>query len=91
MNENINHDFYKIIAIRFDGLILFGNKAIEMLAIRNGQYDQILSIAEFKLLSKLDLGDKWGKYAELAPILFEIPIGTTPQQRNPNPFNHRLC
>lgn len=89
MNENINHDFYKIIAIRFDKLILFGNEALQMLAIKNGQYDQILSIAEFKLLSRLDLGDKWGKYAELAPILFEVPKETTPQQRNPNPYCYK--
>jgi hypothetical protein len=76
-----------IIAIRFGGKIMFGEEAMQTLRSRNYNFDQIFSKWEFEFMSKLDLGDKWGKYAEHAPILFQIPDGINATQRNPRPYN----
>jgi hypothetical protein len=84
-----NNDFYKIIAIRFGSKIMFGQSALDMIAALN-DYDQIISLAEFKMMAKMDLGDKWGKHAETAPVLFELPVETPFNLRNPNPYNHRI-
>ncbi|HLX54270.1 MAG TPA: hypothetical protein VKR58_10030 [Aquella sp.] len=72
MTEN----FYKIIAIRFktpyEDKILFGQPAIDRLNSEKSYY-QLISKAEFEMMSRMDLGDKWGKYADHSPILFELP------------------
>ena len=67
-----NDEFYEIIAIRFKDKILFGHDAITTAkAVAN--YTQLISRAEFRFMSQLDLGDKWRQYAEDAPTLFVFP------------------
>jgi len=89
MNEFINNDWYKIIAIRFDDIILFGQRALDTLNQKQ-DYDQLISLAEFKFMSRLDLGEKWGKYAEISPILFELKPGTALNIRQPKMICHRI-
>jgi len=71
-------EFNEIIAIRFwNDVIHFGKKALDLLN-ESVRYKQLLSRAEFRLMNRLDLGDKWGKYADIAPTLFllnkEVPF-----------------
>jgi hypothetical protein len=82
-------DFYDIIAIRFGGTILLGHNAIEEIK-RRGDYDQLLSRAEFKMLSRMDLGDKWEMYADDAPTLFTLPKDTAFNIRMIRPYCHKI-
>ena len=84
-----NDDFYKIIAIRFGSKIIFGQAALDRLN-QGEAYDQLMSLAEFKMLSRLDLGDKWGQYAEHAPVLFELKRETSMDVRQPTMMMHRM-
>ncbi len=62
----------EIIAIRFkDDKILFGMEAVNRV-ITDKTYTQLLSKAEFRLLTYFDLGAKWAKYADIAPVLFKL-------------------
>ncbi len=66
------HGLDEIIAIRFkDDKILFGMEAVNR-AIADKTYKQLLSKYEFRLLTYFDLGAKWAKYAEIAPVLFKL-------------------
>lgn len=77
--------FNEIIAIRIGSKILFGQLAIDELK-QHKTYDQLISRAEFKMLAKLDLGDKWGQYAEHAPTLLMLDDKTPFDIRKPR--NH---
>lgn len=70
--EVINEDFYKIIAIRFGNMVYFANYALDKMKENDNDYCQLISRLEFKMMNRLDLGDKWVNYAEHAPILFQL-------------------
>lgn len=75
-NKFFDNEFNDIIAIRFDGMIYFGEKAIQVLNEKQ-EYDQLISCAEFRFMSWFDLGDKWGEYADNAPTLFRLTDNTS--------------
>ena len=88
-----DNEWDQIIAIRFGGLVCFGQDAVDKLKSFD-DYDQIFSRAEFRLLARFDLGEKWAQYAEAAPIIFDIIEPLTSEERNPRPFKrgcaHRI-
>jgi hypothetical protein len=83
MNENFN----KIIGIRFkneyEDIILFGKEALNRLN-KEKNYYQLISKEEFELMSRFDLGNKWGLYADNSPIIFELSQDTNFEIRYPN-------
>ena len=85
----MSDDWYDIIAIRFGGMILFGEQALDQLRLLE-DYDQLISREEFKMMSRFDLGEKWGKYAEHAPTLFRLEKGTPMNVRQVRPLMHRM-
>lgn len=85
----IDKDWYDIIAIRFGSKIRFGQEALNELRSKE-DYDQLLSRSEFKMMSRMDLGEKWGKYAEHAPTLFRLPEDTEFGVRLVRPYCHRM-
>jgi hypothetical protein len=85
----IDKDFYDIIAIRFGMRIYFGQQAIDLLKEKM-EYDQLISRSEFKMMARMDLGDKWGEYAEHALTLFPLDEKTPFEVRQPNPMVHRM-
>jgi hypothetical protein len=82
-------DWYDIIAIRFGEVIHFGQVAMELLHDKQ-DYDQLISRSEFKFMSRLDLGDKWGKYAEYSPTLFFLNDEVDYNVRLIRPYCHRM-
>lgn len=84
----IDKDWYDIIAIRFDNMIMFGQKALQELRAKE-DYCQLISRSEFKMMSRFDLGKKWGDYAEHAPTLFRLPEDTEFSVRLTRPYSHR--
>jgi hypothetical protein len=81
----MNKDFYDIIAVRFDNIILLGQTAIDRLKI-DKKYTQLISRLEFKMFSRMDFGDKWRYYAEFAPTLFTLTENTDFEAR----FNNTI-
>lgn len=78
-------DFDKIVAIRFGSKVLFGQAAIDMLD--HEVYDQIISKAEFELLARMDLGEKWTQAAKMPVIIRPKEGETIPMElRNPRPY-----
>lgn len=57
-------DFDKIIAIRFGMTIRFGDDAIQTL-LEYQDYDQLISLAEFKFMHMCDFGEKWGNMQKI--------------------------
>ncbi len=82
-------DWYDIIAIRFGSKIIFSQPALDELR-RTEDYDQLISRAEFKMMARFDLGEKWGQYAEHAPTLFRLPEDTEFSVRLTKPYCHRM-
>lgn len=89
MSDFCDDDWYKIIGIRFGGTILFGQNALDRLE-EKGYFDQIISKAEFKLLSKFDFGEKWRIAAEAMPVIMMIEKDLSARERNPNPYRHKF-
>lgn len=85
----VDKDWYDIIAIRFGGMIRFGEEALKELKAKE-DYCQLLSRSEFKMMSRMDLGEKWGDYAEHAPTLFRLPEDTEFSVRLTRPYCHRI-
>jgi hypothetical protein len=86
----MNNDFDEIIAIRIEERIYFGNSAWEALRRNDYNYDQLMSREEFRMLSRLDLGDKWGEAAENCRTLFILPEEYRhPDYRNPKPYTRK--
>lgn len=75
----------EIIGIRFNTIIMSGQPALDKM-IQENNYDQLISRAEFRFMSKLDLGDKWGQFAETALTLFKLESCADMSIRNPNPM-----
>lgn len=84
----VDKDWYDIIAIRFGSMIRFGEQALQELKVKE-DYCQLISRSEFKMMSRMDLGKKWGDYAEHAPTLFRLPEDTEFIVRQPRPYCHR--
>lgn len=89
MNSNkidnpVVHGWDEIIAILFsDGIMRFGQKALEYLIITQ-EYKQLLSRAEFRILGRLDFGEKWSIYAKEAPTLFKLDSTCKIEVRQPS-------
>lgn len=82
-------DFDQILAIRFGPYILFGQAAIDML--EHQQYDQLISKAEFNMMAKFDLGEKWEQAAHMPVILRPKEGETIPMElRNPRPYGYKV-
>lgn len=86
----INDDFNKIIAIRFGEMIYFGREALNKLKEHDFNYCQLISRLEFEMMSRFDLGDKWGKYADNAPILFTLKKDIPLDIRIPRPYGIKI-
>lgn len=81
--------FDEIVGIRFGSVILISQPAIDRLR-QERSYCQLISRAEFKFMADCDVGYKWKKIAEEAPILFKLESKIDIPDRNPNPITMKV-